>query len=187
MSGEDRSWSPAVRPAAELEAPPLLLRRWRVDDLLELERELEHSREHLAQWLSWAPAADRASLAAFLLASEAAFAARTDFGYALQDAAGAIVGGAGLHARLGPGALEIGYWVGVDHIGRGYATAAARALTAAALTLDDVDRVEIHCDQGNVRSAAVPRKLSYRLDRVEPDERRAPGETGRSMFWVVER
>mgnify|MGYP006158626091 CR=1 FL=1 len=30
------------------------------------------------------------------------------------------------------------------------------------LTLPQIDRVEIHCDPANVRSASVPRKLGFR-------------------------
>jgi len=32
----------------------------------------------------------------------------------------------------------------------------------------------------------VPRKLGYRLDRVEAHEREAPGEQGRRMIWVAD-
>ena len=51
-------------------------------------------------------------------------------------------------------------------------------------TVDGVSRVEIHCDEANVRSAAVARRLGYRLDRIEPDVVSAPGDLGRSMIWV---
>src|SRR5262249_60537312 len=67
---------------------------------------------------------------------------------------------------------------------RGFATAAAEALTSAALGLPGVRRVEIHCDEANVASAAIPRKLGYRLDRVVAHEPEAPGESGRRMIWV---
>ncbi len=40
-----------------------------------------------------------------------------------------VLGGSGLHTRIGPGALEIGYWVQADHIGKGYATEVCAALT----------------------------------------------------------
>jgi RimJ/RimL family protein N-acetyltransferase len=110
----------------------------------------------------------------------------SDFAYvALDPEDGAVLGGSGLHRRIGPRAIEIGYWVHVDHGRRGVATAMARALTDAALALPDVDRVEIHCDEANVRSAAVPRRLGYRLDRIEDDEVTAPAEIGRSMIWVL--
>ena len=159
-----------------------------------MESAIARSRQHLVPWQGWAATADRASLSAYVERAERTWEAMTDFGYGLFEPAaatadsaisgGAVVGGAGLHARLGPRALEIGYWVHVDRINRGYATAAASALTAAALALPNVERVEIHCDEANVRSAAVPRKLGYRLDRIEPDEVAALAERGRSMIWV---
>ena len=92
----------------------------------------------------------------------------------------------GLHGRIGPGALEIGYWVGEGHTGRGLATAGARALAEAALALPGVGRVEIHCDEANTASAAVPRKLGFRLDRIEEALITAPSETGRKLIWVME-
>ena len=69
--------------------------------------------------------------------------------------------------RISPGAVELGYWVHVDFTGRGYATACARALTQAGLALSDLARVEIHTDEANAISAAIPRRLGYRLDRVD--------------------
>jgi RimJ/RimL family protein N-acetyltransferase len=100
---------------------------------------------------------------------------------------GEILGSFGLHRRSGPDSIEIGYWVHAAHAGRGYATAAARALTQVALALPGVLRVEIHCDAANVASAAIPRKLGYRLDRIEDREPQAPSETGRLMIWVLDR
>jgi RimJ/RimL family protein N-acetyltransferase len=177
-----------------IEAGPITLRRWRRGDVEAMESAIAQSRRHLAPWQGWAATADRASLTAYVERSERAWEAMTDFGYGLFEPTaattgsasdrGALVGGAGLHARLGPMALEIGYWVHVDRINRGYATAAASALTAAAFALPEVERVEIHCDEANLRSAAVPRKLGYRLDRIETDAIAAPAERGRSMIWV---
>jgi len=46
--------------------------------------------------------------------------------------------------------------------------------------------VEIQCDEANTASAGVPRKLGYRLDRVENHEKEAPGERGRRMIWVCD-
>ena len=46
-----------------------------------------------------------------------------EYGIFLPD--GALVGGCGLHRRIGPSALEIGYWVHVAHTRRGIATASA--------------------------------------------------------------
>lgn len=179
-------WRPAHRPQAEIEAGALRLRRFVLGDLDELLHEIDRSREHLSPWQDWARAADRTSLRAFLIFAEAAWDAKTDFQYGLREADGTLAGGAGLHGRLGPGAMEIGYWVGAGRINRGYATAAARALTEAAFALGGVDRVEIHCDEANVRSAAVPLHLGYRLDRVEEGPQEAPADTGRTQIWVLQ-
>jgi RimJ/RimL family protein N-acetyltransferase len=84
----------------------------------------------------------------------------------------------------GAGALELGYWLRSDYSGRGIATACAAALTSAALALPGVSRVEIHCDEANVRSASLARRLGYQLVRIEDDEIAAPGETGRNMIWT---
>lgn len=183
----DRSWRPGRRPPARLAAGPITLRRFRLDDLDAMVEEIARSRDHLTPWQDWARTADRPSLRAYLLFSEAAWQGRTDFAFGIRAPDGELVGGAGLHARLGTGAMEIGYWVGERFVNRGYATAAAGALTRAAFELEGVERLEIHCDEANVRSAAVPRKLGYRLDRIEEGEIEAPAESGRSMIWVLKK
>lgn len=108
----------------------------------------------------------------------------SDFSYVVLDDEDRILGVMSLMARIGPGALEIGYWLRSDFTGRGIATACVAALTRAALALPDVVNVEIHCDEANVRSAAIPQRLGYRLDRIEAHEISAPGEIGRSMIWT---
>jgi len=89
-----------------------------------------------------------------------------------------VVGGTGLHPRVGDGGLEIGYWVSAAAVGRGYATELSAALTRVAFALRDVDRVHIHVDPENVASARVPRKLGFveeaTLRRRLPPRR--PGE-----------
>lgn len=82
------------------------------------------------------------------------------------------------------GRFELGYWQSKDAVIDGYVTAAAGALPHVGLSLDDVGRVQIHCDDANVRRHAVPRRLGDRLDRVEPDGVLAPDEVGASMTWV---
>lgn len=100
---------------------------------------------------------------------------------------GQLLGVIGTHDRVGPGGLEIGYWCHIDHTGKGVISRASALLTRAVLELPGIDRVEIHCDEANERSAAVPRRLGYRLDRVKEDGITAPAEVGRCMFWVMDR
>ena len=80
-----------------------------------------------------------------------------------------LLGSFGLMTRRGPGTLEIGYWLHVDAGGRGYATNAARALTAdRRSTCAASTSMIIVCDEANLRSAAIPQRLGYTLDRIEP-------------------
>jgi RimJ/RimL family protein N-acetyltransferase len=89
-----------------------------------------------------------------------------------------IVGSIGLHQRVGPGALEIGYWIRSDRTGRGLATEAAGALTRLAIEVHAMSRVEIRVAVGNAASSAVPRKLGYSLEAVLPARIPMPGEDG---------
>ena len=175
-------------PPEEIDAGPVRLRRWRVEDAGLVARLVTANLDHLRPWMPWAQQApDEAEERDFLERMEAAWERRSDFGFAVELPDVGPAGGMGLHTRQGPGTLEIGYWIAAASAGRGYATAGARALTDAAFALAGVDRVEIRCDEANVASAAVPRRLGYRLLEVYGRAASAPAETGRGMIWAVER
>lgn len=96
-----------------------------------------------------------------------------------------VLGSFGLMTRRGPRTLEIGYWLHVDESGQGLATTAATALTRIARTTPGVDRVLICCDAANSRSAAIPDRLGYALERTETRSPEAPGESGRMQIWTI--
>lgn len=140
--------------------------------------------EHLRDWIPWGddPEYRRERIGA----APAEWAGHIGYLYALREADGApVAGGFSLHRRVGPAGLEIGYWLDAGRTGTGLATAAAGALTRVALALPEVRRVEIHTDEGNRRSAAVPRRLGYRLARVDEVDRRTEAETGRLQIWIT--
>ena len=56
-----------------------------------------------------------------------------------------------------------------------------------AFSMPGIDEVHIDCDEANVASADVARRLEFRLDQVVDDEVTAPAEVGRSMEWVTGR
>jgi RimJ/RimL family protein N-acetyltransferase len=178
----------ARRPSERLEGAQLVLARWQPADLPALSAEVAASRRHLSSWLSWAGGSSPDALAAFIRESEAAWQRRERFGYGIwaPDPGRELLGGAGLMARLGPGRLEIGYWVGKRHTRRRIATRATALLTAAAFELPGIERVEIHHDEANTGSAGVPRLLGFGRVGTFP---RAPGgasaETGRDVRWCM--
>lgn len=181
---------PGVTPPERIEVEGLVLRRWTPEDLQARFEAISASYEHLHAWMAWIPEPPtlEAQRAWDELLGDEWPSQEGSCNYGIFDAAdGAVLGAIGVHDRLGPGAVEIGYWCHVAHTGKGVITRAARELTRILLELDGIERVEIHCDEANERSAAVPRRLGYRLDRIEEDGVRAPNESGRGMFWVKER
>jgi RimJ/RimL family protein N-acetyltransferase len=97
------------------------------------------------------------------------------------------VGGCGLHRRIGPGGLEIGYWVHPQHLRQGLATQATSLLIDAAFSLPDLTHVEIHHDKANTASAGVPRRLGFMLVDERPDAPTAPAEMGIELRWRLHR
>lgn len=172
-----------------LEAPPVQLRRWRLQHVAALIDAVNASRPELAPWMPWAKEAPTPEEYATVLARfDEAFDAGTELVFGIFEPKVGVAGGCGLHYRGEPEVAEIGYWVRTECHRRGYATAAARALTTAAFDhLDTVDAVYITMDEANIASVGVAAKLGYRLESTEAREVLAPGHTGRGLRWIVER
>ena len=163
-----------------------VVRRSRLDDGEQIAATVAANVDHLRPFMPWA---NEESASAGFQATRAMsvmknWDAGTDFEYLAVNSDSILVGNFGVHRRIGPDAVEIGYWLTREAQGHGYATRATRALTETALTLDDVRWVEIHCDVANVRSARIPDRLGYQLDRIVDWPEAAPAETGRHMIWV---
>lgn len=164
------------------------LRRWVSDDAELLGEAITRSVEHLRPWMPWVAheplsvEARRALIAQW----ECEWAAGGDvvMGVFLD---GAAAGGCGLHHRIGPVGLEIGYWTHVAFLRLGIATTAARLLTDAAFELPGISHVEIHHDRANKASAGIPRALGFQRVRELDQAPRAPAEIGVSWEWRVTR
>ena len=179
---------PVPIPPAELRTARLLLRRWRPTDAPALRDALRDAWADLQRWIPWvfADPEDLAALEERLRAHAADFDGGGNALYALVDPATAeIVGGAGLYRRVGPGALEIGYWIRTGRAGQGLATEVAGALTATALALPGIRRVEIRCDPAHEASWRVARRLGYRHHETLPPAPPAEGRPPRAtMIWT---
>ena len=69
---------------------------------------------------------------------------------------------------------------------KNYSKPTAQALITAGFLVDDIDRIEIHCDPDNGKSAKIPEKLGFTLEcirkRVNTD---VPGKFKDSMVWTL--
>ncbi|HTZ93218.1 MAG TPA: GNAT family N-acetyltransferase [Streptosporangiaceae bacterium] len=177
-------------PPERVEAGPVVVRRLRASDASAIAAAVGASLDYLQPWMPWATpaAADRGNQLARVAEADQRWEAGLSYTYSVLTAeTGTLVGEVALHRRMGDSTAEIGYWIAAGQAGRGYGTSASAALTTVALGLSGVNRVEIHCDAANVGSAAVARRLGYRLDRIEERRPEAPGESGRLMVWVLDR
>lgn len=175
-----------VRPPETIDLDGFHLRRPTLDDTQALHDAIVATFAELHTWMPWCKEpVEIGEQRGFIERSATDWAGQAAFNWLIVDAGGNLIGTVGLMDRIGPGGLEIGYWLRTGATGRGVMTRAAARVTDIALALPGIDRVEIHCDAANVRSAAVPRRLGYRLDREGPAEPAAPGESGLEQIWIT--
>lgn len=176
-------------PAPRVNAGWLVCRRVEPGDAGALYDAVTVSAEHLRPWMPWAEGYTPELAQAFVEGNVARSGnpAVPEASYLACHSGGQLLGVCGLHARLGPGALEIGYWIDVRHTRRGVATLAAAALTELAMNTPGVQVAEIHHDRDNRASGAVPVRLGYELVATVDDEPAAPGEVGVELQWRMTR
>jgi RimJ/RimL family protein N-acetyltransferase len=177
-----------LTPAYRIVTPQLIIRCYNPSDAQLLQTSVTESLEHLLPWMPWAadepkPLETRVE---HLRQFRSKFDTGQDFVYGIFNPQETrLMGGTGLHTRIGGEALEIGYWIHKDFINHGYATETSAALTKVAFEVSKVNRVEIHCAIENVRSAAVPRKLGYTLDGTLRRRGFASGRAVDQMVWSM--
>ena len=178
----------AVIPAYRIVTPQLVIRCYDPADAIMLQSAVTESLEHLLPWMPWAAAEPEPVDAKIerLRHFRANFDLGQDFVYGIfNPQENRLIGGTGLHTRIGGNALEIGYWIHRDFTHHGYATETSAALTKVAFEINKVERVEIHCAVENVRSAAVPRKLGFSHEGTLRRRSFANGHPCDQMVWSL--
>lgn len=159
MSGPEYS-----NPAYRIETKRLVVRCYNPSDARMLAESVTESLEHLRPWMPWVygepePLAEKVQR---LKRFRGLFDLGQDFIYGIFNPdESKLLGGTGLHTRLGDSGLEIGYWIHKGYVNQGLVTESTAALVKVAFELIHVHRVEIHCDPSNFASAAIPRKLGF--------------------------
>ncbi len=162
----------------ELCGERVLIRPYRESDAQALFEAVGESREHLRPWLPFADAHQSVEESRdWIIHQMAKWLLRENLSMILCDKeSNRFLGGIGLHPHNWEiGIFEIGYWLRASAAGHGYMTEAAKLLTDYAFTHLAANRVQIRCDERNIRSAAIPRRLGFvqearlRNDHPAPD------------------
>jgi ribosomal-protein-serine acetyltransferase len=178
----------AARPPVEIQGLRVVVRRYCLADAVELHQAIVDSVEHLAPWMPWAAfepleLSDRERLITGWLER---WEQGEDFNFGVFEE-GLLVGGCGLHRRIGPNALELGYWTRAGATGRGVASDTARCLVEGAFSMAGVDYVEVHHDAANVASRRIPERLGFSFVEEREDIVAAPAEVGLDWVWRLDR
>jgi RimJ/RimL family protein N-acetyltransferase len=175
-----------ANPAYRIETKRLVIRCYDPSDAPLLAESVTESLEHLRPWMPWVnnepePIEEKIQRLKIFRGN---FDLGRNFTYGIFNPEGTkLIGGTGLHTRLGESELEIGYWIHKDHINQGLVTESTAALVKVAFELILIHRIEIHCDPENFSSAAIPRKLGFTHEGTLRAKTRFLEGWSDSMIW----
>ena len=162
----------------ELRSERIIVRPYRESDAQSLFEAVAESRDHLRPWLPFADEHQTVEESRdWILQQVASWVLREDLMPGVWEAAtGLFLGGSGLHPRNWETRyFEIGYWLRASATGQGYITEAVQLLSDYAFSTLAATRVEIRCDERNVRSAAVAQRLGFVQEARLRNEQLAAG------------
>jgi RimJ/RimL family protein N-acetyltransferase len=162
-----------------IETERLVIRCYEPRDAGLMKDAIDSSLDHLHPWMPWVDDEPQTleEKTTLVKTFRSAFDLGDNFvmGIFSADESEAL-GGTGLHPRIGPGGLEIGYFVRASATRQGYVTESTAALTRVGFEICSADRIEIRIDPENEPSKGVPRKLGYVEEATL--RRRLPGRAG---------
>jgi len=136
-------------------------------DAPELFALVEANRAHLRAWLPWVDSTESVE-------DELAFIQRTREQFEHGEGVGCLIryrgqfaGTIGFHGASELNrSIEIGYMLGKAFEGKGIMTRACKAMVSYAFREWHMNRVQIRCATGNVRSCAIPQRLGFTREGV---------------------
>lgn len=138
---------------------------------------IEQNREHLDRWLRWSSSLQsRSSVVSFIKSFVAKEEAGDGFHLGLWLGDQLIGGVVCWYIHIENRNAEIGYWLGKDYTGNGYATLSAKAILAHLLIENNVHRVEMQCGVSNESSRGVAERCGLTLEGVR-----------RESHWITDR
>jgi RimJ/RimL family protein N-acetyltransferase len=157
------SWEGSPAPY-RIETERLVIRCYERGDAPLLKEAIDSSLEHLQAWMPWALDEPQTleQKQDLIDLFRAGFDTGENFTYGIFAVGESeLLGGTGLHPRVGPGGLEIGYWIRAGATRQGLVTESTAAVTRVGLEVCEADRIEIRIEPRNQASLGVPRKLGF--------------------------
>jgi len=148
----------------------IYLRNYEEEDAPALFALVEQNRAHLRPWLVWVDATikEAHSLEYIRAARQEQYDQQSiAYGIFWQEQ---LVGGIGMHQwdhRLRK--AQIGYWLSKEAEGKGILQESARAFISYLFRQLQLNKIELHHLPGNVRSAAVARRLGFKIEGILRD------------------
>jgi ribosomal-protein-serine acetyltransferase len=144
-------------------------------DATELHALIEANRTQLARWLPWAAGQTFEDTVGFLRRTQEQLGANDGFQASIVSD-DHIIGVIGYHAvDWANRSTRIGYWLDEDHQGQGTMTQATRLLVDHALSVWQLNRVEIRAAVENRRSRAIPERLGFQEEGTRRQAERVGG------------
>lgn len=156
-----------IRLPARIETGRLVLRRYEADDARALDGDAIRSIDHIGRFLPNARAELLGDRSVLLADARHAFDTGERFAYGVFVLDGSYVGNCGTR-WTGEAELNIGYWVLLEHLRKGFASEAVRAVTEAGFRAG-VARFVLNCHPDNVASIGVARASGFTY--LSTDER----------------
>lgn len=171
-----------LRLPTRIETARLVLRRYEAADVQALDGDAIRSIDHIGRFMPNAWAELLGDRAALLADAGRAFDSGERFAYGMFLVDGSYVGNCGVR-WTGVDELNIGYWVLREHLRKGYASEAVRAVTAAGFAAG-VHKFVLNCDPANAASIGVARSTGFTYLSTEE---RFDGDGVRSgeMIWEL--
>jgi RimJ/RimL family protein N-acetyltransferase len=172
-----------------LETSRLIIRAPELSDVPFIYQAIKESTRELQPFMPWAT--EDYTLEACeenLRGAIAKFITREDFRMCFVDReSGRMIGNTGFHrTEWSVPRFEIGYWCRTSETGKGYVTEVVQALSKVAFEQLNAARVEIRCDDLNIKSAAVAERCGYTLEGVlKNDERNPKGELRSTRIYAL--
>ncbi len=173
----------------ELRSERIIVRPYRESDAQSLFEAVAESRDHLRPWLPFADEHQTVEESQdWIIHQVANWVLREDMMPGIWEASTKrFLGGSGLYPRNWETRyFEIGYWLRASATGHGYITEAVQLLTDYAFSALAATRVEIRCDERNVRSAAVAQRLGFVQEaRLRNEQLAADGGLRNTLIFAL--